>query len=329
MIKKTAIILCLFCLLLLAGCEETSKTREDSGMHAPRASLETAAIDIVREALGDDDPLTRMRAVEVVASQRRADLMHYVNKLTGDEFMPVRFSAAMAIGDLRYFRSHNLVELLLDDPDENVRIAAAYAVTKLGEKGYDKVFRKGLKSDNQTVRANTALVLGKLGEKKWTNLLYEAIHDPDSKDKVVYQAAEALARIGDDKIYPKLWTMLISAYADVRGIGIEAMGALGTQQAKNAIITLLDDDVPEIQLMAAGQLGKLGDMSGEIVVLEFLEEREENLDSTSIERKNILAALAMGQINSPQLKRYLPEFLADNSPMVRLAAAKSALVLPE
>ena len=256
-------------------------------------------------------------------------MMYYVNKLAADSEMPVRFSAAMAIGDLRYSRSHDLIEQLLNDPDENVRIAAAYAMTKLGEKGYDRMFREGLKSKNQTVRANTALVLGKLGEKKWTNLLYGAIHDPDSKDKVVYQAAEALARIGDEKIYPKLWTMLISTYADVRGIGIEAMGALGNQQAQNAIITLLDDDVPEVRLMAAGQLGEFGDKSGEIVVLEFLAERATEVDIASVERKKVLAALAIGQINTAQLRRYLPGFLGDSSVMVRLAAAKSALVLPE
>mgnify|MGYP001110137148 CR=1 FL=1 len=53
-----------------------------------------------------------------------------------------------------------------------------------------------------------------------------------------------------------LWTRLISAYADDRVMGIRAMGALGTPEAKNALTTMLDDPVPEVRLAAAEQVGR-------------------------------------------------------------------------
>ena len=58
-------------------------------------------------------------------------------------------------------------------------------------------------------------------------------------------------------------TMLISSFADDRVMGIRGMGALGTADAKNAIITMLDDDILEVRLVAAEQLGKLNDNLGE------------------------------------------------------------------
>jgi HEAT repeat protein len=104
------------------------------------------------------------------------------------------------------------------------------------------------------------------------------------------------------------------------------MGALGTEQAKGALITMLDDGVLEVRLAAAEQLGKFQDPIGEAKVLEvFTKNLAVGLDREGVERVNVLTALAIGQIGTKSLTKYLPQLLKDESKFVRIAAAKAAL----
>ena len=150
------------------------------------------------------------------------------------------------------------------------------------------------------MRANAALLLGKSGKQEGIRYLYWTLQRSDSADKVVLQAAEAIAMLRDKRIYEPLWTRLISAYADDRVIGISAMGALGTEEARNALITMLDDPVPEVRLAAAEQLGRLGDPIGEPEVLEVIEKNlVAGMDPQGRERVKMLTALAIGEIATP------------------------------
>jgi HEAT repeat protein len=143
---------------------------------------------------------------------------------------------------------------------------------------------------------------------------------------VQYQAAEALAMLGDQKIYETIWAMLISAYADVRITGIKAMGILGTQQAQNALVSMLSDPIPEIRIAAAEQLGKMNNRRGKNAVLEVFTKRlYMNQDVQSRERIFTLAALAIGEIGTYDLTKFLPDLMKNESPFVRLAAAKAVL----
>jgi HEAT repeat protein len=155
-------------------------------------------------------------------------------------------------------------------------------------------------------------------------LLYEAIRDETSDDRVRLNSVEAIARLGDEQIYQKLWAMLISVYADDRVCGIRAMGALGTTQAKDSLLTMLKDNLPEVRLVAAEQLGGLGDTAGEKDVLDALTQGiSAAQDQEGRERIQTLAALAIGQIRTPALKKFLPELLKNESHFVRLAAANA------
>ncbi len=294
----------------LPSCNEPSKSRLVSADSRLVNSLVPEAARIIEDALADTDSSIRVNAIEVVAATRRTELMPKVKRLLTDEFVPVRFAAALAVGDMQYRFAREQISQLLKDRDENVRIAAAYAMYRLGypapigrqrkilptnENGIldsgsigAGLIRKAIISKDHTVRANAALILGKSGPapiapksisrtetfpseqlvRGQLELLDWALSDKDSDDKVRFQVAEAMAMLRDERVYPKLWTMLISAYADDRVIGIRAMGALGTEQAKNALITMLDDKVLEVRLAAAEQLGALGSSQGEFEVLD-------------------------------------------------------------
>jgi HEAT repeat protein len=288
--------------------------------------LPAQARQIVLEGLADADPQIRANAIEVVASTREVRLMPKVQGLLADKAVPVRFAAILAIGDLGLTQAKNDVGPLLNDPNPNIKIAACYAMSRLGQPECYKDICTAVASTDQTVRANAALLLGKSGQKDGIRFLYWTLQRDDSSDMVVLQTAESIAMLGDHRIYPKLWTRLISAYADDRVIGIRAMGALGTDEAKNAIVTMLDDPVAEVRLAAAEQLGKLGDTGGEAEVLAVFEKKLiNNMDAQGQERVKTLAALAIGEIGTEYSARHLPPLLQDPSKVVRLAAAKAVL----
>ncbi len=316
----------LLCIFIAAGCKEELTITGPLGKPKP-AKLKGEAEQILRDALTDTDPQIRAKAVEVVALVKQKRMMPQVQKLLVDEYVPVRFAAAVAVGDMEYYLARDTLKRLLKVPDENTKLGAAYALYKLGYKQYLEPIRKAVLSDDQTVRANAVVLLGKSGEPDVLKLLYWAKDDDYSEPKVRYQAAEAIARLGDEKIIPKLWTMLISKFVDNKIIGIRAMGALGTREAKEVLLTKLDDDILEVRLAAAEQLGMLGDISGQdIVISVFEEDLTQGLERDGYERVIVLTALAIGRIDTPAVSKYLPKLIEDESKLVRLAAAQAALL---
>ena len=313
-----------YLVLFTFGCDESLQTPSGDFNATNINTTRSKALRIIQESLADNDPLVRIHAIEVVASTRQLKLMPTVCRLMQDKFMPVRFAAALAVGDLEYSPAKKSLNQLLNDNDTNVIIAAAYAMSRLGSFEHLQVLRKATADDDQKVRANAALLLGKSGDKSSLEFLWQALQDKDSDDRVVYQSAEAIAMLGDERIYPKLWTMLISAYADVRLIGVRAMGKLRTPEAKNALIRMLDDDILEVRLVAAEQLGVFRDPIGEPKVLEvFKKNLTGGVDKQANERANVLTALAIGQIRTPTLRKFLPQLLQNESKFVRIAAAKA------
>jgi HEAT repeat protein len=320
------VLLFTYLMVFAFGCDESSQTTSRDFKGTNIGAPWSKALRTIQESLADNDPLVRVHALEVVAATGQIRLMPQVHQLLHDKSMPVRFAAALAVGDLKYSPSKRSVSQLLKDSDANVTTAAAYAMFKLGSAQYLEALRNAIAGSDQTVRANAALLLGKSGDKGSLELLWRTMQSKDSDDRVVYQSAEAIAMLGDEQIYPKLWTMLISAYSDVRLMGVRAMGKLGTPEAKNALIRMLDDDILEIRLAAAEQLGVFKDPIGEAKVLEVFEKNfTSGLDTEARERTNVLTALAIGQICTPALTKFLPQLLQNESKFVRIAAAKAVL----
>jgi HEAT repeat protein len=290
------------------------------------AIIQSQALQIIGSSLSDADPLVRTNAIEVVARTKNLSFMNRVQPMLRDENVPVRFAAVLAVGDLKYTPARATLGTLLKDTDTSVILAAAYAMSKLGEPAYIEALKAGLTNDNQVVRANAALLLGKAGDKNSLNSLRQVMQDTGSSDFVTFQAVESIAMLNDTTIYPKLWSMLISAFADIKVMGIRAMGALGTKQAEDAIGTMLADQILEVRLVAAEQLGKLGNKAGESVVRDvFAKKLTAGLDKQSTERVYVLTALAIGQINIKTVTGFLPQLMKNESKFVRLAAAGAFL----
>ena len=174
-------------------------------------NLAGRAAKIVLAGLEDTDPQVRTNAVEVVATTGRMELMPRVEELLTDEFVPVRFAAALAVGDTKYSSAKIRLSKLLKTPDENTALSVAYALYKLGDKTKFSAIAKRLTNKDMNIRANAALLIGKSGNKDGIALLWQAMEAKDSDDKVRLQAAESLARLGDEAVYPKLWTIILNS----------------------------------------------------------------------------------------------------------------------
>jgi HEAT repeat protein len=320
-----AVIIC----VLAAGCDSQAQQAPSAPPALPETavkiqSLKPSALLVLEAALKSNNTYLRSHAIEVVVQTLQKDMLPQVVKLTTDSSIVVRFAAATAMGDMQCFSCENVLVSMLNDTDINVRIAASYGLVKLKQPKYHDLIIAAAKNTDQTVRANAALLLGKLGNRDDIPLLYEVLNDSESTDKVRMQAVESIARLGDERIYrTKLWALLISKFADDRVMGIRGMGALNTPDAQGAIVTMLQDDVPEVRLAAAEQLARLGDKRGEEQVVEYF---KTSPDLNQMDVANGIAIMAIGYLGSSRLNSYLPPALASASGDLQLIAAQAVLL---
>ncbi|HDS84480.1 MAG TPA: HEAT repeat domain-containing protein, partial [Phycisphaerales bacterium] len=288
-------------------------------------ALKPRALEVLRASLRHENPYVRNHAIEVVVETGQKEMMSEIIRLMGDTAIPVRFSATAAAGDMQCFGCEQPIRERLKDDDANVRLAAAYSMIQLNNPEYHADLRRAADHADQTVRANALLLLGKNGDRDDLDLLYRAMRDDTASEKVKIQAIDSIAQLKDARLYRnKLWALLISKYADDRVMGIRGMGALGTLDAHNAIITMLTDDVPEVRLCAAEQLGRLGDTTGREEVAQYL---RNHADLSRGDVATMLAVMAIGRIGTPELIDWLPKALDSQSDVIRLTAAQSVLLL--
>jgi HEAT repeat protein len=315
-----------YILLFLIGCNDQPPNNIQTTSVNPD-QLRQKATAIIASSLDDQDPRIRAKAIEVVATAKLQMLMPKVQQLLKDEYVPVRFAAAVAVGDTNYLPAKKAVTILTQVPEQNTKISAAYAAHKLKVADAMETLENAITSKDPIVRANAAVLMGKIGDQRAKKLLYWAMTDKNSDARASFAAAGALAKLGDEEILSKLWDMLLNVYADDRVYGIESMAELGTNDSKNAIFTMLDDEVPEVRLAAAEQLGKLGDNFGEQIVLDTLKNPPQGMNSEDIDRLNVRIVSAIGQLKTPALTPYLPDFLDNNSKLVKIAAAAAVFNL--
>ena len=318
-----------FMLLMLAGFGFA----EDgflglSGKQEKRDPLLEKAEGIILAGLEHNEPYVKMHAIEVIVQTNLTGYMPKVSAMLKDKSVPVRAAAAIAIGDANYSGAVYKLENVLTDrnEDDNVKIAACYSLTKLEQGVYSSVLIRATRSSDQTVKANAIMLLGKLGDPKFIKLINFTVNDKTSSDKVRIQGVDSLAMLREDGIYSRIWTLLISKRADDRLMGVVAMGSLGSKEAKDAIYSMIHDDVLEVRLKAAEELGKLNEASGQSVVEDYFKEIAGGLGKAGRHRADLHAAMAIGQIRSESLRKYLPELMESESPSVKIAAAQSYIL---
>lgn len=293
------------------------------------------AYSIISTGLTDKNPRVRTSAIETIASSR---LLNYAPQLLyllrdRNQVTPMRFAVLVALGDLQYRQAMNTCQQIYQGPQENanIKLAAAYALVRVGQSGYLTVLRQGLTHTQPEIRSNAAFLIGKAGDQEALDQLHHILVSPDLDEQTTRQIIDTIAQLRDNRIYQTLWSRLISLFADDRIQGIRGMGQLGHNQAQKAIQTMLDDDIPEVRLAAAEELARLGDLRGEATVLEILKKQlntrvsPHQSDDAERVRLHVMAALAIGALDTEATRRYLPKLMGDTSSFVRIAAARAVL----
>jgi HEAT repeat protein len=325
--KWISYLLCIWVIGVCGCTRQQERKSQDVALLAqvPPEKLQTRATLIIQTSLSDTSAYMRNHAIEAAIETKQLQLMPEILKKLEDSSVAVRFTAAIAVGDLDCQTCKEQLTKNLKDTNENVRIAAAYSMIRLGDKSGYPLIRDAAVAADPTLRANALLLLGKLGSKDDLPLIYKATADVDTTDKVRMQAVDSIARLKDVGIYrSKLWPLLISKYADDRVMGIRGMGLLGTTEAKEAIQTMLQDDVLEVRLCAAEELGKLGDQGGMNQLVTYFQTNPDLNQATMASGAGIMA---IGRLNAMNLTGYLDKALNSQSSYIRLAAAQSVLLL--
>ncbi|AQQ08907.1 hypothetical protein L21SP3_00700 [Sedimentisphaera cyanobacteriorum] len=291
--------------------------------------LEEKARWKVMEILQNSSVDLQMDAVEVAAKSGDETLLSNVMPILNDERAPepIKFACLMAIGDAKYSGGLKFAEKYKTNENPNLKMAAAYALIRLGRDSNSncKIILEQLDSEDQKTKDNAVLLLGKAGQRKYIRVLRWLFNNEDSTERSKLLIVEALARLRDPEARSKAWALMISKRADDRVMGITSMQKLKTLKAKDAILTMLDDGVLEVRLVAAENAALLGDKSGKDIVVDFFDNKVNKLDKKDRDRALLHAIDAAIAIKDVDTASYVPDYLDYDSKKIQLKAAQAVL----
>lgn len=299
-------------------------------------AVQRALVARLEEAAGrgrDSEAATRLLAR--LASPELAPLMiSLLDPARADE--GVRAAAALALGRPASPEAASaLMKVLHEDPEEDVRRAAAEALGRSRDAHAGPALTAALDDRSPSVVAAAALALGRLGHTAAvpaiTNLFSR--FPPDEEDRgtarrgevsVRDSAATALGLLGDPCAVPAL---LAASAAEqdpsAQAVLLRALGRIGGEAAREALVPALASRMPEIRTAAAVALGEMGGLAAAALL-------EQALPRLTGREPRVSAVLALGFAGEatavPTLSRLLA---ADPDHEVRAAAARALRLLGE
>jgi len=324
-VRKTGIGL-LLVLIAAYGCHHHSLPNINRDISSER--LEIRAHEILFAALDSSDPTLRVHALESLAQIHNLAAVPKIRPRLYDPIDAVRFAAAIAVGDCKDYAARDLLEILLTDKNVMVRMAAAYALEKMGDRRFfGDWYDVALYSNDAKLSGQACLLLGKLGNNPYRSdsreKLWRVLRKKDQSPAVILQAAEALARLNDEKILKKLLVYAGSIYADDRLLAISGLQHIGGQDVFAMLTVLADDPQIEVRLAAIRALGALAQENDREEVRRSLRYIDEQSDPVATARVRGLAVLALGAIGTEEDTSAFYRSLSDESPYVCVAAARA------
>jgi HEAT repeat protein len=314
--------------LFISGCQggRLSGPLEEG---VSEAHLTQRVQSVLFKGLASEDALMRCHALESLAETGGLEIPGKIRKYLYDPVPAVRFAAAVAAGDVRDNSARPLLLRMLQDENISVKLAAGYGLEKLGDKRFEAWFDGALAGSDARLCGQACFLISKLGNEGVRQnsrvKLWKVLRKKGQTVQVRLQAAEALARLGEEKILKQLLVYASSGYADDRLIAISGLEYLGGADVYAMLTVLADDPQIEVQLAAIRALGKLADEKDLEFARRSMFYRDEQGDAETAERVRGLAALALGRIGKNSDSNYLYRAMADRSEYIRLIAAKATL----
>jgi HEAT repeat protein len=332
--------------LLAAGCDgpgdaaykDVRPPKPPPGYHRPTptvidASLQAAARRELTVALRSPDELIRAHALEAIGDVGSADAGPLVLPLLADPSLLVRKAAAITAGRLKLSAAHDALvpmaqvspavppDVAASDSNEPVyalqtRLAAIFALHQLGDTRFSHLLEETAMDPRPQIRGDTALILEMIGNTSAAPILVQMMKH-DASENVRLQAAEALWKLGDERGEEFLIPATISGFASDKMIALLALAGPRDRRVLKNEFGMLNDDYPEVSLVAARACGQLGSDAG-VGIAEIGAKAGDPMQRS-------LAAWALGDIGRADSQPVLKKLLADDVPDVRVTAAAAVL----
>ena len=291
----------------LAQKDEIEYVRMHALQALARLDNKRAYASIVH-ALDDADPAVRETAAELLETSDNKNAVSILVTHLNDTVLYVRIQVILALGRSQSTAAVPYLVTLYQSPDELSSTTAIDALLQMGEPAIPHLLAM-VKTGTARSRAQLIAAFGKMKDPRITTALLSMI-DQDNSDAEC--AMGPLVCIGPE-IVPLVLPMLKTG----SNVGAEHATIILTQfrtQAVPALMPLLTDQDPRIQLRAISALGRMQDPRAIPQIITFLG----NADAT-IANMAEDALCTMGKAASAPLQ----EALHDKKAVVRRLAARS------
>lgn len=292
--------------------------------------LEARARKVLFDICEAGSPALRCNGLETMALMAAdAELTSRIRMSLEHPSVAVRFAAAVATGDIQDYSAKFHLEQLLRDKDPSIKMAAAYALEKMGDKRFGTWYDQILKSKDAQLCSQACLLIGKLGKTKLrhdsVDKLRQVLRKQEQDAMVKLQAAEALARLGDQEVLNNLLVYANSGYASDRLLAISGLVWLKNPTVRTMLTVLADDEHIEVRLTAIRVLGSRAEAGHLEVVRDNVYYQDPDGDQQAEERIRGLALLALGEVGSESDAHILYKAMDAESGYYRVAAARATV----
>lgn len=311
--------------LAVVGCQSNSFKLINRNKSPKR--LADRMYKVLSEGMESPDPVIRCHSLESLAQLGTLEVRALIRKGLYDPIPAVQFAAAVAVGDVMDHSSRNLLERLRDNDNVSVQLAGGYALEKLGDNRFVRWYNDILFSDDEKLASQACMLIGKLGNtylrKDSKSQLWRVLRKENQLPPIRLQAAEALARLGDEKVIRNLLIYSGSGYADDRMIAISGLQLIGGPEATAMLTVLVEDPQIEVQLAAMRALGKQAHEEDAKVARGAIDYTDDQGNAIATLRVRQLAILALGAMAKPQDSSLLYNAMSDKSQYIRVAGARA------
>lgn len=192
----------------------------------------------VAQWLTDSDVRVREAAAEVLSVLRHPSAVAGLGRMLEDPEPSARAAAATALGNSRSPDATSFLLGHLDDADPEVRHAVVAALSELGDPRAVVPLIGRIQEQRAALRRQAAAALGALGDMRAASALIVALRDGDAG--VRSAAAAALGQLrAEDAVWSLSALLETDPDPEVHGAVVDALGAIGSQGALDAILRSL------------------------------------------------------------------------------------------
>lgn len=277
------------------------------------------------EYLRSDNPLVRLRSVEVIGRiQDPQDAVHVIPLLRDNDERVVH-EAVFALGQMGATEAVPALTKLAASASPKVQRLIAEALGKIGDEESIAGLAELLHAFQSSVRAEAAEALARAQGTESANLLLLAVHDADPK--VAARAVYALSRYDSNRARKAVLPLLSNDNLTLKAQSARTLGILHTKDAVDVLIDCLQAEDFELQINAIVALGEILEDSGDKRPIDALGSLAQKHPSHHVRKASVMA---LGKIRQKNAEKHLAQTILDRVPEVRAESYKAlARVLGE